>query len=114
MGKRQREYARKERLRLKAMMGGVCSGTGCSATEKLEFDCIEEIEGVDKAHWRAWDTSRRIAFYKIQFALDNLQLLCRSCHNKKTHASKPKLDKPPYEPTIDEDPQPKEPDPFEL
>lgn len=100
-----------------AQMGDCCAKCGVDKhTKRLEFDCIVSVQGIDQAHWKKWETSRRIAFYKIQYTLDNIQLLCRKCHNQKTHSQADKWVTPPYEPTLDEDtqltPQPKEIDPF--
>ena len=83
MGLRQKEWATKKRLELKLMLGNrcaVCKRTTTSKKFPLEFDCIHP-QG-DEHH--KMDSSARASFYFKQFREFNLQLLCKSCHIKKT------------------------------
>lgn len=82
MGARQRDYAKREQARLRFLLGGKC--THCGTTENLEFDCISPM-GHDH-HGK--ELNRRMSFYKVQFALGNLQILCKICNNKKSEFEK--------------------------
>lgn len=78
MGKRQRDWARRLRVQIRKDLGNKCAH--CGATEELEFDCISP-KG-DEHH--KMEQSARVSFYRVQYALGNLQLLCEKCHKKKT------------------------------
>lgn len=78
MAKRQREWARRTRDKIKALLGGKC--TKCGSTKSLEFDCKEPMG--DSHHKAEW--SHRMSFYRLMLAKNNLQLLCDSCHNEKS------------------------------
>ena len=77
MGKAQKEWARRKRRELVAVLGGVCAW--CGTAEQLEFDCIRPMG--DRHH--KYDTSHRMSFYRRQHAAGNLQLLCCSCNGRK-------------------------------
>lgn len=79
MGKRQRAWAKTERIRIKSILGGKC--TDCGSQENLEFDCIEPR---GHKHHSA-EASLRISFYRRQMREGNLAIRCRSCHAKKTY-----------------------------
>jgi hypothetical protein len=78
MGARQKDWARRERIRIIAILGGKC--TDCHSQEQLELDCIEPR---GHCHHSA-EASVRISFYRKQMREGNLALRCRSCHAKKT------------------------------
>jgi hypothetical protein len=80
MGLRQREWARKQRLKLCRLLGLQCKQCSSRDYRKLEFDCIKPIgDNHGKKEW-SW----RISIYRQQHKNNNLQLLCDKCHNKKT------------------------------
>jgi 5-methylcytosine-specific restriction endonuclease McrA len=79
MGRIQKEWARKQRALLKHLLGNRCADCK-KQSEDLEFDCISPCG--DDHH--KLDTSARMSFYRHQYRLFNLQLLCPSCHAKKT------------------------------
>lgn len=80
MGLRQREWARKTRLKLRRLLGMRCAECHSRYYAKLEFDCIKPIgDSHGKKEW-SW----RMSIYRREFKLGNLQLLCDKCHNKKT------------------------------
>lgn len=74
MGQRQKEWARRERRRIKQLLGGKCQV--CGATDELEFDC-NQPKG-SKHH--GMDTSQRMCFYRAQLRIGNLLLLCGTCN----------------------------------
>lgn len=78
MGARQKDWARRERQRIIAILGSKC--TDCHSEEHLELDCIQPRGHV---HHSA-EASVRISFYRRQMREGNLALRCRSCHAKKT------------------------------
>lgn len=82
MGARQRDWARRTRLKLRRLLGLVCKHCGNKDYRKLEFDVIK-LCGND--HHRRMDWSWRMSFYRRMFAEGNLQLLCSKCHGKKTY-----------------------------
>lgn len=53
----------------------------CGDTFDLTFDCIDNRCG---EHHR-WTADKRLAFYRRQYAVDNLQILCRTCNSSKGH-----------------------------
>lgn len=59
-------------------LGGKCAR--CPATTFLQFDCIQPT---GPAHHKLF-SDNRLAYYEIQQAEGNLQLLCRKCHTWKT------------------------------
>ena len=77
MAKTQKEWAKRRRDELMALLGRVCAL--CGSTERLEFDCIKPM---GDAHHR-FDTSHRISFYRRQHAAGNLQVLCSTCNSRK-------------------------------
>lgn len=77
MGKIQKQWAIRERARLIKELGGKCAK--CGTIENLEFDCI--IPQGDKHH--RYDTSHRMSFYRQQFAVSNLQILCTKHNSEK-------------------------------
>jgi 5-methylcytosine-specific restriction endonuclease McrA len=77
MGKRQREWARLWKDRLRDLLGRRCAC--CGALNDLEFDIIHPI---GHGHART-DQSTRVIFYRRQFFARNLQLLCKDCNTIK-------------------------------
>lgn len=78
MAKRQKEWARRTRDKLLSALGAKCNS--CGSRSFLEFDCMEPRG--DYHHKLSWD--QRMSFYRREFAANNLQVLCESCHNKKS------------------------------
>lgn len=79
------QRAAASRLELLAVLGGVCAQ--CSSVVALEFDC-KQPQGPEH-HLMAWP--ERIRFYWKQHGQGNLQLLCPSCHLKKTQRDNSKV-----------------------
>lgn len=72
MAKRQKNWARRAKTALFALLGGKC--VKCGTTENLTFDCI--VPQGDRHH--KTDTSARICFYRRQhYEHQNVQILCR-------------------------------------
>jgi len=80
MARRQLEWARKQRLQLRRLLGLRCWNCGSRDYRKLEFDCIFPQGDF---HHRRMDWSWRMSFYRRQLAEGNLALLCQSCNSKK-------------------------------
>ena len=78
MGQRQKDWARRARLRLIEQLGGVC--VECGTDKKLEFDCIKPM---GDSHHRM-ESSARMSFYHAQHRASNLQLLCERHNNLKS------------------------------
>lgn len=57
-----------------------CRCVRCSSFENLEFDCIVPTGHVH--HGMEWP--RRVRFYWQELLRGNLQLLCKTCHVRKT------------------------------
>ncbi len=93
MGKTQKDWARRWRSILKWLLRGRCAL--CGSDEDLEFDCIRPR---GDTHHR-FDTSERMSFYRKQFLLGNLQLLCKKCHGKKSKNENSQLNLFTNEPT---------------
>lgn len=74
MGARQKDWARRARVKLMEELGGCCAE--CGTTEKLTFDC--KVPCGDKHH--KMDSSARMSFYHAQHREKNVQLLCEK-HN---------------------------------
>jgi 5-methylcytosine-specific restriction endonuclease McrA len=83
MGLRQRNWARRETIRLKALLGNACAH--CGITSNLQFDIIESMG--DAHHRCEW--SWRISFYRAQLVMKNLQLLCETCNKRKADHDDP-------------------------
>ena len=83
VGKRQRVWADRARFDLRERLGGVC--VHCGSEKNLEFDCIEP-QG-DRHH--RMESSIRVSFYRKEFRRNNLQLLCRECHIRKSLTERP-------------------------
>lgn len=77
MGKAEKEWAKRKRRELMALLGNVCAH--CGADENLEFDCISPR---GHRHHRG-DASQRMCFYRRQFREGNLQVLCTVCNARK-------------------------------
>lgn len=83
MNERRREYLRdyqKKWLRnnrLAVLEGKSC--VSCGGTERLEFDHIDPKTKISHSIW-SWSKERRAS------ELAKCQILCRSCHKKKTAA----------------------------
>lgn len=82
MAKKQKQWARMQRLRLIHILGGRCAA--CGTDEALTFDCIESR---GDAHHRG-STDQRICFYRREMQAGNVQLLCHSCNALKADLSK--------------------------
>jgi len=80
MGQRQKDWARRARKALRALLGGRCAL--CGSRRKLEFDCISAR---GHRHHRI-EVSARTSFYRLQHSEGNLQLLCSACHGDKSAA----------------------------
>ncbi len=79
MARRQREWARRTRDFLRDFFGGKCARCDETNPDLLEFD-TKTPTGHDH-HRICWP--QRMSFYKKQFRLNNLQLLCKKCNAKK-------------------------------
>lgn len=77
--KYQREYQRKRYHRLRAAaidrLGGCCAQ--CGSTDALEFDHVDRAK-------KSFDVSERMTHLAVGEELEKCQLLCGSCHKKKT------------------------------
>lgn len=93
MANRQTEWARAKKQELRNKLGNICAWMNCTATEKLQFDCIQAM---GHGHHRCGQR-KRASFYWRQYKADNLQLLC-----PKHHAIKSKTEHPSYKAPIDE------------
>ena len=83
MGARQRKWARKRRAEIIEILGGCCRV--CRTDEKLELDCI-----ISTGHCnRCREQSALVSFYNKMLKENNLQILCESCHSKKTRKENP-------------------------
>jgi hypothetical protein len=94
MGKRQKEWARRKRAEMVTLLGSKCAT--CGAREELSFDCI-----VPQGHrHHTFDTSARMSFYRAQYRVGNLQLLCDRCNTDKSLAEHPRHNEsiPEYQP----------------
>jgi hypothetical protein len=72
-----KDYYRNHRQKLIDYLGGKC--VRCGSTENLEFDHIDPSQksfGISKSH---------LPFEKLKDELDKCQLLCKSCHKKKSN-----------------------------
>jgi len=65
-------------VELMATLGNACAR--CKTQENLTFDCIQ-AQG-DRHH--KIDTSARMSFYRKQYAIGNLQILCDACNTAKS------------------------------
>lgn len=79
---RRAENARRE---LVLTMGGFC--LNCGGVEALEFHVVSSLGAAH--HFYPWP--ERIRFYQQQFLAANLQLLCKSCHQRVTSQSQRKF-----------------------
>lgn len=77
MGARQKDWARRARIRLTLALGGVCQV--CGEANNLTFDCLVARGG---AHHR-FDTSARMSFYHREARAGNVALLCHFCNSCK-------------------------------
>lgn len=77
MGKPEKEWAKRKRRELIALLGNVCAH--CGTDENLEFDCVSPK---GHRHHRG-DASQRMCFYRRQFREGNLQVLCTVCNARK-------------------------------
>ena len=77
MGARQKEWARKKRVWLLAVLGGKC--VLCGTTQNLTFDCRVPRGG--KHHQLSLD--QRMSFYLREWRACNLQVLCDICNSTK-------------------------------
>lgn len=77
MGARQKEWARRARIRLTAALGGHCAA--CGERNNLTFDCLQATG----SNHHSWDSSQRMSFYNKQARAGNLGLLCGYCNSMK-------------------------------
>lgn len=78
MAKRQRDWGRRTITRIRLILGGRCCR--CGADQRLELDCI-----VPQGHrHHAAGIAQRASFYRRMLRAGNLQLLCSTCHTRKT------------------------------
>lgn len=80
MGKAQKLWARRKLDYFREQLGGCCILCGEDDNDELELDCI--IPTGDRHH--KLSTDQRATFYWRQLLQDNLQLLCKECHQDKT------------------------------
>jgi len=73
----QREWVRKRREYFLSELGGKCKD--CGSIERLEFD---HIDPTTKTYDINKIQTRKVEFVKLE--LDKCQILCVSCHDKKT------------------------------
>lgn len=89
---KQQAYLRKRRNEAKVLLGGKC--TICGSVEKLEFDHVDPRE---KCYEISRGIARHTSWEVLLLELAKCQLLCKSCHLKKSveegsfrkHAKKP-------------------------
>ena len=77
---RSNRWARSKRDELYLLLGGSCMG--CGAHRELQFDHVIPCGWVPNLH--SW--SERMIEYRRAHAAGNLQLLCASCHAKKSRS----------------------------
>ncbi|SRR5258706_15382151 len=77
-------YVRNRRIKrsddLKVILGGQC--TICDSKEDLEFDHIDN----ETKSFTIWENIDK-PWNELLEEIKKCQLLCRSCHNRKTHGS---------------------------
>ena|ERR1017187_4170465 len=80
---RQKRFYKRLRTWLLVELGGVCSI--CKSSEELELDVRipigERKETKEKHH--CMSSNQRITFYRKQYEVGNLQLLCSKCNSRK-------------------------------
>ncbi len=76
MSKRSR--CEQQKLALIEDLGSRCAW--CSRSDELEFDCIAPAG----ATHHGMSKCDRVRFYVKQYIAGNVQLLCRSCHERKS------------------------------
>jgi 5-methylcytosine-specific restriction endonuclease McrA len=76
---RHNAWAKRARLKLIALLGGMC--VNCGATEDLEIDHIDASKKEKPTH--VMSSRGRIGEYKRQIAIGNAQVLCGRCNSKK-------------------------------
>ena len=74
-----KNYYYKRRQKLYDYLGGRC--VVCGSVEELEFDHIDPNQ-------KAYDIGKNMSLDSIKDELDKCQLLCNTCHIKKTNADK--------------------------
>ena len=83
MSKRSKQWARQARERLTTILGGQC--VFCGTQENLTFDCIKP-----RGHeHHKFATDKRMTFYRREFQMGNLQVLCASCNSSKQANEQP-------------------------
>ena len=81
MSARHVAWARQARERLRSLLGGRCRW--CGSQRNLTLDCIDP-----KGHaHHASGVLARTVFYRAQWRVGNLQVLCEACNNLKGNMS---------------------------
>jgi hypothetical protein len=82
VAKKQMDWARRLRRKIMRELGDVCNGYNkkCNVVRKLQFDCIKPV---GNSHGK-WSYDTRVRFYREQHKLNNLQILCSRCHERKS------------------------------
>jgi len=76
--RRWNRWRKRKRDGLLASLGGRCAH--CGSLDELEFDCIEPQGHLHHVS----GSGMRLLFYEKQAELENLQILCKTCHRRKT------------------------------
>lgn len=88
MSRKNKKNAKAARERLRARLGNRCAHCGATGG-RLDFDCIEtrDVRRPDgRLRHHTMDISAQMCFWHRQERDKNLQLLCASCHGKKSAA----------------------------
>lgn len=84
MGRRQTEWARRERDKLRLVLGSKCARCGEDDLPLLQFDVITIDPDDNNAHHQELSWDQRMRFYLKQHEKKNVQLLCQKCHGSKS------------------------------
>ncbi len=79
MSKQSKDWARRKLHSFRVALGLCCIRCGEDDYDELELDCIQP-----QGHrHHKMSTDQRASFYWRMLLLDNLQLLCKECHQAK-------------------------------